>query len=99
MRFPALILLSLSAFASKQPIVTTDLLKIRRVAEVQVAPDGSFAIYSVQSIQTDPPVGSNPDPVYNYRTHVFSVELNDTAAKPVQLTFGDRTDSGLALSP
>src|SRR5258708_36110682 len=100
MRLPiALALFSICAFAAKQPIVTTALLKIRRVMEVQVAPDGSFAVYSVQSVQTDPPAGSNPDPVYKYRAHLFSVDLNNASAKPVQLTFGDRRDSGLALRP
>src|SRR5579862_5197533 len=90
---------ALGAGDGKQPIVTTDLLKIRRVTEVVVAPDGSCAVYGVQSIQSDPPAGSNADPAYSYRTHLFRVDLNDPSAKPVQLTFGERNDSGLALSP
>ena len=95
----AFALCALGAGDGRQPIVTTDLLKIRRVTEVAVAPDGSFAVYGVQSIQSDPPAGSNPDPVYHYRTHLFRVDLNDPSAKPVQLTFGERNDAGLALSP
>src|SRR6185436_18619170 len=86
---------------TKSPIVTTDLLKIRRVTEVEVARDGSFAVYGVQQIHTEPPARPGPDaePAYSYRTHLFFIDLNDAAAKPVQLTHGDRTDSGIALSP
>jgi hypothetical protein len=38
----------------KEPIVTTDMLKIRNVTDVKVAPDGSFAVYSVLSVHTEP---------------------------------------------
>src|SRR5260221_2782091 len=87
---------------TKSPIVTTDLLKIRRVTEVEVARDGSFAVYGVQEIHSEPPADAkNPaaEPAYSYRTHLFLIDLNSNAAKPVQLTFGDRNDAGLALSP
>src|SRR6185295_9014793 len=86
---------------TKSPIVTTDLLKIRRVTEVEVARDGSFAVYGVQQIHSEPPARPAPDaePAYSYRTHLFFIDLNDATAKPVQLTHGDRTDSGIALSP
>src|SRR5258706_2253569 len=88
-----------ASVGSKQPIVTTDLLKIRRVTEIQVAHDGSFAVYAVQSIHSEPATDPKADPTYSYRTHLFYIDLNDTAAKPVQLTFGDRNDAALALSP
>src|SRR5438128_3768492 len=88
---------------TKSPIVTTDLLNIRRVTEVEVARDGSFAVYGVQEIHSEPPADAktNPaaEPSYSYRTHLFFVDLNSNTAKPVQLTFGDRSDTGLALSP
>jgi dipeptidyl aminopeptidase/acylaminoacyl peptidase len=84
---------------SKQPIVTTDLLKIRNVTEVKVAPDGSFAVYAVQSIHTEPAADPKSEPAYSYRTNLYFIDLNDRAAKPAQLTFGDRSDGGLALSP
>src|SRR5713226_8363343 len=78
---------------SKQPIVTTDLLKIRRVTEVEVSHDGSFAVYGVQSIHSEPATDPKAEPTYSYRTHLFFIDLNDinlndAAAKPVQLTFG-----------
>ena len=84
---------------SKQPIVTTDLLKIRNVTDVKVAPDGSFAVYAVQSIYTEPATNAKAEPTYSYRTNLFYISLDDAAAKPVQLTSGDRNDGGLALSP
>jgi dipeptidyl aminopeptidase/acylaminoacyl peptidase len=84
---------------SKQPIVTTDLLKIRNVTDVKVAPDGSFAVYAVQSIHTEPAADPKAEPAYSYRTNLFYIDLNDASAKPVQLTSGDRNDGGLALSP
>jgi dipeptidyl aminopeptidase/acylaminoacyl peptidase len=103
MRFVTLLLLPVFVFGasegSRQPIVTTDLLKIRRVTEVQVAPDGSFAVYGVQTIHGEPAADPKADPNYTYRTHLFYIDLNDSTAKPVQLTFGDRNDGGLALSP
>ena len=61
----------------KQPVVTTDLLKIRRVTDVEVAPDGAFAVFAVQSIQTDPPPAAGGDPVYGYRSHLFYIDLNN----------------------
>src|SRR5258706_2707662 len=90
--------------AKKIPIIITDLLKIRRVTEVEVAHDGSFAVYGVQEIHTDAPAaGARPDPnaepSYSYRTHLFYIDLNDALAKPVQLSDGDRNDAGIALSP
>jgi dipeptidyl aminopeptidase/acylaminoacyl peptidase len=84
---------------AKDPIVTTDMLKIRNVTDVKVAPDGTFAVYSVLSMHTEPAADGKGDPAYSYRTHLFYVDLNDASAKPVQLTFGDRNDGGIALSP
>ncbi|MEO8027192.1 MAG: S9 family peptidase [Bryobacteraceae bacterium] len=100
MRVLALLCAPLLVFAAsegsgKQPVTTTDLLKIKQVTGVEVADDGSFAAYGVQSIHTEP----GPEPTYSYRTNLWYIDLNDASAKPVQLTFGDRNDSQLALSP
>lgn len=84
---------------AKQPITEGDLLKIARVTEVQVAPDGSLAVYGVQTIHTEPAATATGDPTYSYRVNLWSVDLRDSHAKPVQLTYGDRTDTGLAISP
>ena len=84
---------------AKQPIVETDLLKIAKVSEVKVTPDGAFAIYSVLSINTTPPSVPDSDPTYSYRSNLWMLDLRSPDRAPVQLTFGDRSDSGLAISP
>jgi dipeptidyl aminopeptidase/acylaminoacyl peptidase len=80
---------------AKQPITASDLLKIRRITEVQIAPGGAFAVYGLQSIHTAKDDKGEPD--YTYRTHLWRVDFNDS--QPRQLTFGDRKDTALSLSP
>jgi dipeptidyl aminopeptidase/acylaminoacyl peptidase len=89
----------LAGAAGKQPITGADVLKIRNVASVAVASDGSFAVYGVQSIQTDAPPDSKAEPTYRYRTNLWRIDLNNPNARPEQLTFGDRGDSSPAISP
>ncbi len=87
---------------AKTPITAADLLRIRQVASIAVANDGSFAVYAVRSIFAEPAADAakaNGDTNYGYRTHLWRVALNDPQAKPVQLTFGDRNDQISALSP
>ena len=88
-----------AALFAKQPITEGDLLKIARVTEVQVSSDGSLAVYGVQTIYTEPATAVGGDPTYNYRVNLWSVDLRAAHAVPLQLTYGDRTDSGLAISP
>lgn len=99
MRVLALLITPLFVFAAseatKQPITTTDLLKIKQVTSVDVAHDGSFAVYGVQSIHTEP----STEPAYSYRTNLWYIDLNDPKAKPVELTLGERNDSQAAISP
>ena len=90
------------AWAASEPIVTTDLLRIRSVTSIDVARDGSRAAFAVRSIATIPP--ANPDdpeaqPTYRYQSHLFLLDLVDANATPRQLTFGDRNDGGPMLSP
>ena len=85
--------------ADKQPITGADVLKIRNVTSVAVASDGSFAIYGVQSIHTDLPTDPKAEPAYKYRTHLWRIDLNNSSARPEQLTFGERSDSSPAISP
>lgn len=98
-RFSIALACVLPLWSAKQPITETDLLNIERVTEVRVTPDGAFAIYAVQSIHTAPPASAGADPSYGYRTNLWMCDLRDPAAKPVELTFGDRSDGMLAISP
>lgn len=104
MRFFLRTLLPVSLFtafllAGKTPVTMTDLLKIRRVTSVDLAPDGSYAIYGVQSVPLEPGAGPTADPPAGYRTHLYYINLNDPSAKPVQLTHGKRSDTGVAIRP
>ena len=94
----ALLLIATLCFA-KQPITETDLLKIARVTDIQLTRDGSLAVYAVQTIHTEPAAKPDTDPTYTYRVNLWSIDLRTPNAKPIQLTYGDRTDSGLAISP
>jgi len=98
MRF--LLICAVSAVClGKQPIVEGDLLKIQRITEVQVTPDGNLAVYGVQTIHTEPAAAPNGDPTYSYRVNLWSIDLRSASAKPLQLTYGDRSDSSLEISP
>lgn len=96
-----LLLLIAPAADGKEPIVTTDLLRIRVVTGIDVARDGSKAVFAVQSIAQEAPNQDEPadQPEYAYRSHLFLLDLFDPAAQPRQLTFGDRMDSAPRLSP
>ncbi len=80
-------------------ITAADLLKLRTITDIEVARDGAFAVYAVESIyeqRDQEKVGTGK---YEYRTHLWRVGLEDDGAEPVQLTFGARTGSGIAISP
>lgn len=89
----------LPIWCAKKPIIETDLLKIQRVTEVKISPDGALAVYGVQSIHTEPPATPGGDPVYSYRVNLWMSDLRDSSSKPVQITSGDRNDSTFAISP
>src|SRR5258708_837433 len=93
------VLAMLASAAGKQPITGADVLKIRNVTSVAVASDGSFAVYGVQIIHSEPPADAKGEPAYKYRTHLWRIDLNNPNAKPEPLTFGDRSDSSPAISP
>jgi dipeptidyl aminopeptidase/acylaminoacyl peptidase len=93
------VLAAAAGAAGKQPITGADLLKIRNVTSVVVASDGSFAVYGVQSVHTEPPADSKGEPAYRYRTNLWRIDLTNANARPEQLTFGDRSDSSPAISP
>lgn len=97
----ATLLLTVRIGVTAEPIVTTDLLRLRTVSSINVAKDGSRAVYAVKSIATFPPMdpSSAADPTYKYQTHLFAIDLSDANATPRQITFGDRTDSSPQISP
>jgi dipeptidyl aminopeptidase/acylaminoacyl peptidase len=81
-----------SGAAAQQPITASDLLRLKAVTSIDLADDASRVVYGVQSIVE----GEKPgDPVY--RSHLWMLDLD--GGEPVQLTFGDRSDSQPAISP
>lgn len=97
-----LILLTLPPFTARgqtEPVVTTDLLRIRTVSSIDVARDASRAVFSVRSIETVEAAEEGGSPSYAYRSHLFALDLADVRAEPKQLTFGRRNDGAPVLSP
>ncbi len=98
--------------AGTQPIVTSDLLRIRQVTAIDVSRDGSRAVCAVKSIAEERPdpdvVTTAPDqahdepaaqPTWKYRSHLFLLDLSTPDTAPKQITFGDRFDSSPRFSP
>lgn len=94
----AVVCFSAALHAGDQPIVTTDLLRIRTVTAIDVTGDGSRAVFAVQSIETQE-AENGGGPSYAYRSHLFGVDLRRRDAQPRQLTFGRRNDTAPQLSP
>ncbi len=93
------------AWAGEQPVVTTDLLRLRTVTSIDVTADGSKAVLAVRSIapreapETASGAGEDDEPGYAYRSHLFLLDLFDLQEGPRQLTFGDRLDREPRFAP
>ena len=93
-----------AALGDLQPIVTTDLLRVRTVSSIDVAPAGSQVVFAVRSIaavagQGDLDRHDETSPTWAYRSHLFLLDLLDLHAAPRRLTFGDRLDREPRFSP
>lgn len=82
--------------AQTEPIVATDLLRLRRVTEIDVAGDSSRAVFALRSIESE---GDDDATSYVYRSHLYLLDLTDNEATPLQLTSGARRDRAAVLSP
>ena len=54
----ALVGVAPGAWGGQGPVVITDLLRIRTVTSIDVAADGSKAVFAVRSIAALPPIGA-----------------------------------------
>ena len=87
-------------WGAPEPIVTTDLLRLRIATSIDVAADGSKAVFAVRSIEALPPQEGDEDRAgYAYRSHLYQLDLRDPGSAPRRLTFGDRRDHDPRLSP
>jgi dipeptidyl aminopeptidase/acylaminoacyl peptidase len=108
MRFAFLIVAlawAVPAARAQEPIVTTDLLRVRTATSIDVAADGTKAVFAVRSISALSPADAadaadvEVAPVYGYRSHLFLLDLAVADGGPRQLTFGDRLDRAPRFSP
>ncbi len=102
-RFALLIALSFmftdAANSDAGSIRASDLARIRIITSIDLARDGSIAVYAVKSIHEEPSEKPDGATDRSYRSHLWMIDLSDSAAVPVQLTFGDRLDSSPQISP
>ena len=85
----ALALTSAAAAAqTKRAITVDDLLKVRRVADPQLSPDGRWVAYQI----TDPDVDANRN-----RTQIYLISVD--GGEPKQLTSGDASATTPRWSP
>ena len=77
-----------------EPVLITDMLKIKTVGNVTLAKDGSKAAFTVNSIE--PAEKSKKD--YNFQTQIYSISTS-TNSQPVQLTTAKEGASQPTWSP
>jgi len=78
----------ITAQTTKRPMTVDDLLKVRRVGDPQLSPDGRFVAYQI----------SDPDKAANRsRTQIYLIPVE--GGEPVQLTSGDTSASSPRWSP
>lgn len=77
-----------------EPVLITDMLKIKTVGNVTLTKDGTKAAFTLNSIE--PIEKSKKD--YNYKTQIYSIATS-TNAQPVQLTTASEGASQPAWSP
>ena len=75
-----------------QKILTSDLLKIKTMSQINISPDGRKAIFVVTSM------GKDKKGKYKYFNHLWVKDLTNSVT-PTQLTFGNRNDSSPSWSP
>ena len=81
---------SVIAQTGLEPIVTTDMLKIRLVEQVTLSSDGMLVAASVRSIHaTEEPDSSG----YEYRSHIHLFRTDQVESAGIQLTRGKRDDT------
>ncbi|WP_277477773.1 S9 family peptidase [Catalinimonas alkaloidigena] len=78
---------------AKQPILTSDVLKIKTASQIRVSPYGNRAVYIVTSMTED------EEQDYKYLHHLWLANLENDNPSVQQLTYGDHSDSQPVWSP
>ena len=94
--FTATVLAMTVSFAQsqKEPVLLTDMLKIKTAGNMVATNDGSMAAFTVTSIEPD----EKKDGEYRYITQIYKVDLTGNTA-PAQLTFAKESSSQPSWSP
>ncbi|MCP3906091.1 MAG: S9 family peptidase [Planctomycetes bacterium] len=87
---------AVTSAAGANPIVTSDLLNVRRITSIDVANDGSRAVFAVRSI--GPRSARAPGDLVN-QSHLYVLDLRREDAAPRRYTHGPRFDHAPRLSP
>lgn len=96
---PTLLLLLCSvgvlvAQTPKQRIVVTDLTRIKQVGNIQLAPNGQRAVYTLTTIEPNP----DQKEEYEYKSHIYLTDLKAGSA-PKALTRGSESARQPVWSP
>ncbi|MBU1339913.1 MAG: S9 family peptidase, partial [Acidobacteria bacterium] len=86
------LLFSTAAAEEKKPIVTSDVLKIKTMGQIDISPDGKRVVFVVTSMD------KNKKEEYRYNSHLWMLDL-EKLEPPIQLTFGERGDSSPVWAP
>ncbi len=81
-----------AAEEAKKPIVASDLLKIKTLGQIDISPDGRRVVFVVTSMD------KNEEGEYRYDHHLWMLDL-EKMTPPIQLTFGERSDSSPVWAP
>ena len=102
----SIVVLTLGVSAAAQdrdapPVSISDLLRLRTITDIDVAPSGAFAIITVREIDpTDaPPYEVDATTTPAYRTHLHRIDLTRPGASLIPLTSGERGGGGASISP
>jgi len=82
----------LSAQEGTEPVLTSDLLKIKTMSQIDVSPDGKRAVFVMTTM------GQNEKGDYRYLLHLWMAGL-DEPGQLTQLTHGESYDSAPRWSP
>jgi dipeptidyl aminopeptidase/acylaminoacyl peptidase len=87
-----ILLCATAAAEEKKPVVTSDILKIKTMGQIDISLDGKRVVFVVTSMDKD------EKEEYRYNSHLWIIDL-EKLTPPRQLTFGERSDSSPVWAP
>ncbi len=93
-----LLVLSASSQEGPEPILATDLLKLKALSQIDISPEGNKVVFVLISMGKNEKDETIDRDEYRYFRHLWMIDLEGDRT-PVQLTYGDRNDSSPLWSP